>query len=506
MTDVRVRNLRKAYGGEPALRGVDLDLRAGEVHALLGPNGSGKSTLIGCLSGKVEPDEGTIEIGGEAYTKFTPRQAHDLGTAVIYQQFSLIPTLSVADNVFLGHEVRKVFRIDRSTQAEEAAALLDRLSRPIATGSPVGTLSAGDQQIVEIAKAMRRRPRVLVLDEPTAALGDREARLLGDQVSRLAEQGIAVLYVTHLINEVFAVADRVTVLRDGQVTLRAEIGDVTRDGLVAAIAPGSGERGSHAGSATEEMALELENFTVGDGVGPVSTHVRKGEVVGLFGLLGSGRTELLEGLFGFLPSVGGTVHLHGRPFQPRSPADSLARGIALVAGDRLRQSMFPTMSAADNVLLPHFRRLGRLSIRRRRHEATAFEQIAERVRLKAPHRNAPAATLSGGNQQKLALGRWLVQGSVVSVILLDEPTTGIDVSAREEIYRVVSELARERGVAVLFTSSDPEEVEALADRTLVMRQGEIVAELPRGGFTLEALVSMAHGADVTPDHSGGRAS
>ncbi|HEX7290079.1 MAG TPA: sugar ABC transporter ATP-binding protein [Conexibacter sp.] len=498
------QGLAKAFGAEQALAGVDLEVADGEIHALLGPNGSGKSTLIGCLSGRLAPDAGSITIGERTVRRFSPRAAAAAGTAVIYQHFSLVPPLSVVDNIFLGSERTGLGgALDRSSELAEADELLTRLGARVDPRAPVSSLSVGQQQLVEIAKAMRHRPRLLVLDEPTAALGEAEARILGRQLRGLRDEGLAILYVTHLLSEVFEIADRVTVLRDGRTVLNATIGTLSPREVIGAIAPrhgaaavdpraGGAQRAEHA-----ERVLELDGF-VAPGVGPIDLSVDAGEAVAVFGLLGSGRSELLEGLYGIRGRTGGRVTLAGDAFAPRSAAASLARGLALVPADRGRQGVFASMSALDNVLVPHFRRLGWPWWRRRGRERNCFADTARFLRLKPADPRAPAWTYSGGNQQKLVVGRWLAEQSEARVLLLDEPTQGIDVGARADLYDLARQFVARPGRGVLFSSSDPEEVQALADRALVLARGRIVAQLERDEITPDALLALAHGAPPQP--------
>lgn len=491
-----VKGLTKAFGGELALAGVELDVDDGEIHALLGPNGSGKSTLIGCLSGRLQPDAGSISVSGLTASRFTPRSAFAAGTAVIYQHFSLIPALTIAENIFLGSELKGTGgRLDQRHQNAEAQDLLALIGAPgLDPRTPVGWLSVGQRQLVEIAKAMRRRPTLLVLDEPTAALGELETRILVEQLRKLRQQGLAILYVTHLLSEVFEVADRVTVLRDGSVVLTNPVNAVSPGDLIAAIAPGDvtdlQKRRTVQPTGAEKM-LELEAFGA-PGVGPLDLSVYAGEAVAVFGLLGSGRSELVEGLYGFRGRTTGNARVGGRRFVPNSPTGSLRDGVALVPADRGRQGVFATMAALDNLLLPHFKKIGRGWWRNRKKERTYFAESARLLRLKPARPQAAASNYSGGNQQKLVVGRWLSGESNARLLLLDEPTQGIDVGARSDLYDLVRRFVQQPGRAVLFTSSDVEEVEALANRVLVLVRGRIVAELQGDDVNAERLLQLAH--------------
>jgi ribose transport system ATP-binding protein len=499
-----VRGLSKSYGIKRVLDSVDLVVESGQIHALLGPNGSGKSTLIGCLSGAVVPEAGTIEIDGVPHNRFTPREAMAAGVAVIYQHFSLVPSLSVADNLFLGDEQRTGLRIDKPAQVAGAQRLLAPFGRPIRADALVSDLPVGDRQLVEIAKALRRRPRILVLDEPTAALGDDEARYLGRYLKTLRDEGLAILYVTHIIGEVFEIGDFATVLRDGHVVLRSAVKDIDPPRVITAISPSTstGSSDQRSRRTTGQVALELEGVTV-DAVGPIDLGVRSGEILAVFGLMGSGRTELLEGIAGVRRVTSGTMRVAGNRYTPGSPRDALRARIALVAGDRRRQSIFDKLSALDNLLLPHFGRLSRWLTRRKQAEVTSFSTIATRLRLEPPHPRALAWAFSGGNQQKLAVGRWLA-GAEMDLLLLDEPTQGIDVGARADLYALVRELARVEGKAIIFSSSDPEETMALADRVVILRRGRLVAELDRDESTERRILGIAHGAEESEQRAAPR--
>jgi ribose transport system ATP-binding protein len=492
---ISVRNLSKSFGSKNVLSDVSLDLVPGQIHALLGPNGSGKSTLIRCLSGAIRPDAGVITSDGIPHQSFNPRSARDAGTSVIYQNFSLVPTLSVTDNVFLGDELRAGLRIDRSGQRKLVIEQLERLGRPLDPDAKVGELSSGDRQIVEIIKALRREPSLLILDEPTAALGQDEIKALGETLKGLRERAMAILYITHFIGEVFQLADYVTVLRDGEVVLGEAVAALESEQVIAAIAPS--KRADDRDRAEAQPAgttpeLELVSYTT-PGIAPLTLSVAGGEVVGIFGLLGSGRTELLEGIYGIRKREG-KILLGGRPYGAKSPSAALRAGVALVAGERLRQSIFPRLTALDNLLLPHMKRLARRGLRVKRRERSEFASISARLGLVPSVPTLPAWTFSGGNQQKLAVGRWLAAAGI-RVLLLDEPTQGIDVGARGDLYRLVFDLARTERKAIIFTSSDPDETLALADRILVLRAGAVVVDMQRSDATAERLLTYAHSDD-----------
>lgn len=463
-----IAGLRKSFGSNQVLKGVDLGFEAGEVHALLGANGAGKSTLLGCLSGATTPDEGLISVDGTVHSGFTPREAFDAGIAIIYQHFQLIGPLTVADNIFLGRERRtKWGTVDRRRQNAETTEVLTSLGIEINPAAAVELLSVGQQQMVEIGRAVRLRPRVLILDEPTAALGDHEVRALLDLVRRLAhEQHIAVIYVTHLLGEVLEVADRTTVLRDGQVLWTRDRADVTLSMLANAISPDAASRTARPRTRAGSPVLELDGFS-SSFTGPVDLTVHAGEVVGIFGLLGSGRTDLLETLAGVRRTAGGQVRIDGKPVELRTPRSAQAAGLSLVASDRKDQSLFGDMSALENLLMPHFSALA-AGIRRPGRESAIFKDTASAVGLVPARAEQAADAFSGGNAQKIAVARWVCEVSRTRCLLLDEPTQGVDVGARHDLYEVIRRFAEQQSVAILFATNDPEEIIALADRVLVL--------------------------------------
>lgn len=498
-TNLRIRGLTKSFGGVKALDGVDLTVPAGQVHALLGHNGAGKSTLIKCLGGAFPPDSGTIEIGGRSYTRLSPRESITAGAAIIYQTLSVVDALTVAENVFLGQEWTRHGRVDRRVQEEAAAGLLERVAASCSPRDRVGDLPMGQRQLVEIAKALSRSASVLVLDEPTAALSGAESDALAERVEDLRAQGLAIVYVTHLLSEVERLADAVTVMRDGRVTHHSSVAGLSRTELVEAIAGRRHDATARSGPARPAGRPRLTvDGLHGHGFGPVSLTVGEGERVALFGLIGSGRTRLLETLFGRRRAQGGTIRVGEKEVTPARPAQALAAGIALVPADRRAQALFPSLTAQDNVLLPSIRPLSHAGVRALGVERRVFGALAESVGLRPARPELPAGAFSGGNQQKLVLGRWINEARDVDVLLLDEPTQGVDVGARQEIYRVVTGLADERGTAVLFASSDPEEVVALADRCLIVAGGRVVGELSGPDLTEQALLSAVHEPDSRP--------
>lgn len=488
-----VYGLKKSYGGVEVLKGVDLEVADGEIHALLGANGAGKSTLIKCLSGAIQPDSGGIIVGGQRFDGLTPREARQAGIAVVYQDLSLAATLDVTDNMFLGQEMRFGPFVRKRAQRQEAARWLDEMGTGIKPTTSLSSLGNAGLQAVEIAKALRTRPKVLILDEPTAALSEREATTLGKHLLELKKQNLPLLYVTHRLGEIFALADRVTVLRGGRVVLTGKVADLDREALVDAIVGERIDRGRpapFAGAATAEPLLRVKDL-IAAGIGPVTFDVRPGEVLGVFGLVGSGRTELLETLFGNRVRYGGAVSVDGKTLDPRGPAAAVSAGLALVPADRLRKSILGSLSSAENMLLSSFGLLGRLGLRNRSAERRTFSQATARLDLRPPRMDLEARRFSGGNQQKLVIARWLNSTRECRLLMLDEPTQGVDVGARRDIYAALRATAASGG-SVVVTSSEPEELVQIAHRVIVLSGGRIAATLRAEEIDETRLLSLAH--------------
>jgi ribose transport system ATP-binding protein len=486
-----VHALRKSYGGVEVLKGVDLQVADGEIHALLGANGAGKSTLIKCLSGAIQPDSGIMIVGQERYESFTPKTSKQSGISVIYQDLSLATSLDVADNMFLGQELRFGPFVRKRAQRREAGEWLNQLGVNIRPTAALSTLGNAGLQTVEIAKALRTRPKVLILDEPTAALSEKEAEALGEQMLELKKQNLPLLYVTHRLAEVFALADRVTVLRGGEVVLTGKVADLSRDDLVGAIAGERIQRERPPEAEGERKVAVTVRGLVAAGIGPVDFDIRAGEVLGVFGLVGSGRTELLETLFGSQRSFGGTVTLDGERIRSSSPGDAVASGIALVPSDRLRKSIIAPLSAGENMLLPSYLRLAMAGLRNRLAERSAFDAAVGQLNLQPPRIDLQARRFSGGNQQKLVIARWLNNTIACRLLMLDEPTQGVDVGARRDIYAAIRASA-DAGKSVLVTSSEPEELVQIADRVIVLSAGRIAATVDYNDIDEARLLKLAH--------------
>ncbi|MBC9928378.1 MULTISPECIES: sugar ABC transporter ATP-binding protein [unclassified Leucobacter] len=477
----------KWFGKNPALGGVDFTVTSGKVHALLGHNGAGKSTLISLLSGAQQQDGGEIVVQGATPDRWTPASAIEHGIAVIYQHLSLIDSLDVADNIFLGRERRSRWGIDRATQHREAAAMLRRLGATCDTSSLVGSLTTAQKQLVEIAKALQRDARVLILDEPTAALSSQESDALGGLIETLKAQGMGIVYVTHLIGEVQRLADEVTVLEGGKVQFHGDIAEIGFDALVALLSHGNARSAPLAERSLGVAALEATAIR-GDGFGPVDLAVRASEIVVAFGMLGSGRGEMLRAIAGAQPFTGQLATQAGphRQLSVRSAQDA---GIFYVGPDRRRDGLFRTNSTFDNLLMSSFAPLAQ-GLRSSGREQAHWERARAAVAL-ADIPETPVGNLSGGNQQKVVVGRVLAGARTPRVLLLDEPTQGVDIGARADIYRAIATACERDQVGVIVSTNDPEEAVLLADRILVFGGGRITAELRRGEFDETRIVALA---------------
>jgi D-xylose transport system ATP-binding protein len=513
-----MRGITKTFPGVRALDGVDFDLRGGEIHALVGENGAGKSTLLRVLGGAYPHPtyDGEVTIDGRERRFRSVRDAEAAGIAVVFQELSLVGPLSVAENIALGHEPHRFGILDREAMRAQAARALAALHVPPDVGVPVERLGLGVQQLVEIAKALARDARVLVLDEPTAALTTSEVEALFEVLVRLRERGIGVIYVSHRLNEVFRVADRITVLRDGRSVGTGEVSALDEAAVVSMMvgrtvgtlfpgprpAPGAvvlevqrlGVEDPHAGARPTRPCAPVEADAGRWLVRDVSFSVRAGEVLGIGGLVGAGRTELLLTIFGAAPGHrAGAVIVGGKPLAGRGPAEAMQHGVALLGEDRARLGLFPEASVQDNLTLAALRRLsGRVLTSRERERLAAVRSVRD-LRVRPADPAARAGALSGGNQQKVLLGRWLL--TTPRVLLLDEPTRGVDVGAREEIYAWIDRLARD-GLAIVMVSSDLPELIGLSDRVLVMRHGRVAAEFRREIVTPQTVMAAAAGAEA----------
>jgi len=501
---LRMSGIAKAFPGVQALSDVSLDLRAGEVLALLGENGAGKSTLIRVLGGAHQPDAGTIAIDGQAVRISSPLDARRAGISVIYQEFNLVPALSVRENIFLGHEPGRLSLIPRGKERQRAAELLARIGSDISPDALVRNLTVAQQQVVEIAKSLASQSRIIVMDEPTAALSPREVDGLFRMIRELTAQGLGIIYVSHRLSEIFEIAQRVTVLRDGRHVATQPIEELTRESLIELMVgrqldqefPGRAGSTRQTSSTPTPLispspstGLRVTNLTRGTAVRNVSLEVRRGEIVALTGLVGAGRTEVARLIFGADRRDSGTIELDGRPLTIHSPRDAIACGICLLTEDRKRQGLILNHSIQENFGLPNLRKFARLGWLSQRRERAALLAHGAQLRLRMASPRQPASSLSGGNQQKVVLAKWLERNA--EVLIFDEPTRGIDVGARYEIYLLMNQLA-EQGKAILMISSELPEVLGMADRILVMHEGRVTGELPDArSATQEQIMDLA---------------
>jgi len=498
---LEARAISKSFSGVHALRDASFDVRAGEVHALVGENGAGKSTLIKILTGAETPDSGSLVVSGQVVDHLDPTSAHRRRVAAIYQQPSLFPHLTVAENIALALERSALWRrVDWKARRQRAAQLMSEAGAAIDPERLAATLSMPEQQIVEIAKAIGADARVVVMDEPTACLAEHEVERLFSIIVRLRSQGAGIVYVSHRLQEVFAIADRITVLRDGRVVATSEVSEVDTDAVVRlmvgraldAIYPA---RAAAAG----EVVLDVRHLSnAALGLRDVSLRVRAGEIVGLAGLVGSGRTELAETLFGVAPASGGEIYLRGEAVRIAAPGDAVRSGLAYLPEDRLHHGVVPEMAIDANVTLASLRACSAWGLVDRPAERASAARHVDRLGIKTPSVSTPVESLSGGNQQKVALARWLETRP--DVLILDEPTQGVDVGAKAEIHAIIHELAAQ-GLAVIMISSELPEILGMSDRIAVMRGGTIVAELPRRDATQETILDCALGHAPAPPAS-----
>jgi ABC-type sugar transport system ATPase subunit len=488
---LEMTGVAKSYPGVQALRGVSLSLAAGEVLAVVGENGAGKSTLIKVLAGAVAPDAGVVRINGREAPPGSPAGARRAGVAVIYQEFSLVPALTAAENVFLGREPGRLGWLHRGEERRRAVELFRRLGVEIDSGAPCRRLTVAQQQAIEIAKALAADARILVMDEPTTALTPPEAERLFGIIRKLKRHRVGVVYISHRLDEVFGIADRIMVMRDGAHVATRPAGELTRNELIELmVGRRLDQEFPRRTPKIGEPRLVVKDLR-GEKVRGVSFAVRRGEVLGLTGLVGSGRTETARLIFGADRRDGGTVELDGRVLDVRTPRDAIRAGIALLTEDRKGQGLIPAHPVRDNFALPNLARWSRLGVLDRGRERAAFRAAADRLRIKAADPSAAVATLSGGNQQKVVLAKWLERQC--DAVIFDEPTRGIDVGAKYEIYQLIIALA-DQGKAVLMISSELPEVLGTADRILVMHNGRITGEITDvATATQEQILRLAMG-------------
>lgn len=487
-----IRGICKSYA-TPVLEGIDLDLLPGEVHALVGENGAGKSTLSRIVAGLTSPDSGTLQLDGRPYAPATKRDAEQAGIHLVMQELNLIRTLSIAENIFLDQLPHRAGWIRYGQLHRAAAEVLARIGLPhLDPGTPVEDLGVGQQQMVEIASRLWRPCRLLILDEPTAALTQPEVNRLFEQVRRLQAQGVAILYISHRLEEIRQIADRISVLRDGHLVATRPVSELPIDDVVRLMVGRElGDADFTAGRRQGPIALAARHLRAGDRVRDISFDVHRGEILGLSGLMGSGRTETVRAIFGADPLDSGEIFLHGspEPARIRSPRDAVRLGIALLTEDRKAQGLFLSLAIRENLTinaLPSFASLAGWISRVR--ESQAVRDWIGKLHVRCDHEDQGIAQLSGGNQQKVIVARWLLRDC--EILIFDEPTRGVDVGARFEIYQLLADLAAQ-GKAILVVSSDLPELMMICDRIAVLSNGRLAAEFPRGSWSQDTIMTAA---------------
>lgn len=486
---LELKNITKRYPGVLALDNIQLKVKKGTVHALLGENGAGKSTLIKVISGAIAPNDGTIIFDGKEYSRMTPRSAMDLGIGVIYQEFNLIPYLTVANNIFLGNEPMKMGRIDEKECERRAKELMDSLDINIDPKRQVKTISVGYQQMIEIVKAVSKDTKLLIMDEPTAALSEKEVEKLLDLVRKLREQGMTIIYISHRIEELFEIADDVTVLRDGQYIETLDIANCERKKLISLmVGREMGEKYPGGAGATDEVVLKVDHLS-NDNVDDISFELHKGEILGFGGLVGAGRTETARAIFGADKISDGKITLNGKETVIASPRDAVEKGIAFITEDRKQQGLLMQLSIRENVsiaslnsFMKHWPQIDKKA------EREKVDEYSNSLDIKTPSLDQLVKNLSGGNQQKVVLAKWLLTDS--KIIIFDEPTRGIDVGVKFEFYDIMHNLT-EQGISIIMISSEMPELIGMSDRIIVMSEGRITGELSKEEASQQAILDMA---------------
>jgi ribose transport system ATP-binding protein len=489
---LEIQEVSKAFAGTQALSRVSFTLAAGEVHALVGENGAGKSTLMNIVAGVLQPDEGSIRMNGETVTIESPRRAQALGIGIVFQELSLVESLSVAENIFVDRVPTRAGLVDWRRLEERTRAILAPFGVTVDPWALVADLPVSQRQLVEIAKALSLDVRVLILDEPTSALPPDEVEALFAVIRQLRAQGIGIIYISHHLAEIFAIANRVTVLRDGRVVSTTSISDCDMDGVIRAmVGRDVGAMSARSRSGTGAALLEARGLSRTDTFESVDLTLYAGEIVGLAGLMGAHRSELGRALGGALRPSSGEIRVGGQPVRLDNVQTALRRGIAYLTDERKSDGLFLEMSIADNIIAPALHRFSRFGLVDSHAAVVAAQERMDRLRIKASDAHQIVGRLSGGNQQKVMLAKMLE--SDPRLLVIDEPSKGVDVGTKQEIHSLLSELA-DAGAALLIISSDLPELLALCDRILVMREGQIVGEINASAATEEAVLAMAAGS------------
>ena len=487
---LELKHITKLYPGVVALNDVSLEVRRGEILALVGENGAGKSTLIKTCSGAITPTQGEIVINGKSFTGMTPQTSEQNGIGVIYQEFNLVGDLSVAENIFLGRAIRKGMVIDLKAMERESKKILDSLNIKINPKTLVKTLSVGYQQMVEIAKAVSQNAKLLIMDEPSAPLTSAEVEAMFAMVDKLKAGGVSIIYISHRLDEIFRLADRITILRDGQYVTTLNTDETNKDELVkymvgrqlTEVYPKRDEI-----CVKDEVIFEAVNVS-GNGDKNISFKIHRGEVLGLGGLVGAGRTEFAELMFGMRQKTAGKFIFKGKEISPKTPKDAIELGIGLVPEDRKKEGALLGMSIRCNINMPIYQRISKGTVINEKKEEEIAQTYRKEISIKTPTLDQLVKNLSGGNQQKVILAKWLAADS--ELLIFDEPTRGIDVGAKQEIYTLINHLV-EQGKTVLMISSEMEELMGMSDRILILAEGNMTGELNKSEFNQERIMQLA---------------
>ena len=492
---LQMRGITKTYPGVRALDSVDFDVRRGEVHALLGENGAGKSTLMKILAGAQPMDSGEILIDGAPVHITTPQKAMELGISIIYQEFNLVPYLNAAENIFLGREPKAAIPgfVDFGTMYSEAQTVIDHLGVKLNVRTPVNRLSVAQQQMVEIGKATSRNATIIAMDEPSATLTEHELESLFELIRSLKAKGVSIVYISHRLEEIFQIADRVTILRDGQFVGTKDVADLDRDEMIhMMVGRELKEKIPKQAAEIGDPMLEVKGLNRKGALEDINLEVRKGEVLGIAGLVGAGRTELARAIFGADPIDSGEITLNGKTVHVRSPKDAIKLGIGLVTEDRKALGLILGMVVRENITLANLDAVTKLGFVNQREEKRAAQKYIEDLMIKTPSSEQQVQNLSGGNQQKVVLAKWLFTQS--RVLIFDEPPRGIDVGSKVEIYQLMNRLAA-TGAAIIMISSELPEILGMSDRILVMHEGRIAGELSKEDATQEKIMWLATGGE-----------
>ncbi len=491
---LEMRDIAKRFGNFYALQDVNLDIYRGEIHALMGENGAGKSTLMKILAGAYTATSGEIKIDGKSFSISSPKDAIHAGITLIYQEIHLSPNLTVAENIFLGREIKNLFGLNRNQMEQESQEVLDRLGAQFLASQKVSSLTIAEQQQVEIARALHRKSRILVMDEPTAALSSRETEKLFALIKRLRDEGLAIIYISHRMAEIYELADRVSVLRDGKYVgslVREEINSNTLVQMMVG-RPLTDLFNKEKAPIGDEV-LRIEGLSDGKKVHNASLVVRAGEIVGLSGLVGAGRSELAHLLFGISKPTSGKIYLNGGEISFSSPRDAIAHHVALLPENRKEEGLFLDLNVFKNVTMATIERDATMMVINQAKGRQETERAIQGLKIRVPNANVEVSGLSGGNQQKVLLSRWMAIHP--KLFILDEPTRGVDVGAKSEIYRMMVEMAKQ-GVAILMISSELPEIVGMSDRVYIMREGYIVGDVADQDINQEKIMGLACGATV----------